>query len=107
VLYGVLSETSIGQLLIAGILVFLRNFISAYTERWLLQFRAEAFNLTNTPIANFANTSATASTFGARTSISQGNDASCQRALSGMSLEDTAKQHRELQRALPALELKH
>jgi hypothetical protein len=43
-------------------------------ERTKIEFRAEAFNLTNTPVNNYANTTATASTFGARTSISQGND---------------------------------
>lgn len=44
-------------------------------ERAKVEFRAEAFNLTNTPISNYANTTATASTFGARTSITQSNDA--------------------------------
>ena len=43
-------------------------------ERAKIEFRAEAFNLTNTPVMNYANTSATASTFGARTSPTQSND---------------------------------
>jgi hypothetical protein len=45
-----------------------------FKERAKLEFRAEAFNLTNSPVNNYANTTATASTFGARTTISQGND---------------------------------
>jgi len=43
-------------------------------ERAKIEFRAEAFNLTNTPIMNYANTTATASTFGARTSPTQGSN---------------------------------
>lgn len=45
-----------------------------FAERAKMEIRAEAFNAFNTPINNYANTSATASTFGKRTSISQGND---------------------------------
>jgi hypothetical protein len=45
-----------------------------FTERARIEIRVEAFNAFNTPINNYASTSATASTFGQRTSISQSND---------------------------------
>ena len=45
-----------------------------FTERAKMEIRAEAFNAFNTPVNNYANTTATSSTFGKRTSISQGND---------------------------------
>jgi hypothetical protein len=43
-------------------------------ERAKLEIRAEFLNAFNTPINNYANTTATSSTFGQRTSISQSND---------------------------------
>jgi hypothetical protein len=44
-------------------------------ERAKIEYRVEAFNMTNTPVMNYANTNATQSTFGARTSPTQSNDA--------------------------------
>jgi hypothetical protein len=43
-------------------------------ERSKLEIRAEFLNAFNTPLNNYANTTATASTFGKRSSISQSND---------------------------------